>query len=443
MFLSDLIALAVKNLVRMKVRVFISIIGAAIGTSAVILLVAFGLGLESNMRNNMGNVGDLTLLRVSPPMEYSNADSMNKVAIPDPATILGNQTISGLWRLPGVIAVTPQEHLAMNCLTNIQGYQAFPPVFGIDPDQLLNLGWKAQSGELTLNRSEVIVGAKAFENLYNPREKAMQMLNFDPVGKIIELELSRFEDISPEGTAMAAKKIRLRISAVLAETGGGIDYMLFLPLSESQRWNEWARGKRINYNQEGYASILVKIKDIESVPFVIESIQKMNFFVDSPKKMIDELNRTFSVLKLMLGGIGAIALLVAAFGIANTMIMSIYERTREIGLLKSLGATNLDVLSLFLIEAGCIGIVGGLSGISAALGLAHLINTSASTLFTEVFGIFAGGPGMFNMGNDLVVVPDWLVLFALVFSLVIGLVSGVYPAAQAATMDPLRALRQE
>jgi putative ABC transport system permease protein len=151
------------------------------------------------------------------------------------------------------------------------------------------------------------------------------------------------------------------------------------------------------------------------------------------------------MIQTIMTGIGAVALLVSAFGIANTMVMAIYERTREIGLLKSLGATNADIMIIFLSEAAGIGFFGGLGGIFFAQLLSKVITIFGGDLLaqagTRLMNSPGGGP---VIGSDnLLVLPAWLVLFALIFAVVVGVLSGIYPAFRAASLDPLDALRYE
>jgi putative ABC transport system permease protein len=142
---------------------------------------------------------------------------------------------------------------------------------------------------------------------------------------------------------------------------------------------------------------------------------------------------------LVFGGVGAIALLVAAIGIANTMTMAILERTREIGLMKAIGASNRDVLAIFLGEAAGIGFIGGLGGVILGWGGGQLLNAI-------IVGYMAGQAAQRGGGLGEVLgvyTPPWLIPFALIFSILVGLLSGLYPALRAATMLPVTALKYE
>ncbi|NJC95361.1 MAG: FtsX-like permease family protein [Anaerolineae bacterium] len=154
--------------------------------------------------------------------------------------------------------------------------------------------------------------------------------------------------------------------------------------------------------------------------------------------MVQGNNNFYVILQVIFGGVGAIALLVAAIGIANTMAMSILERTREIGLMKAVGATNRDVLSIFLGEAAGIGFVGGLGGVIFGWLAGQGINVIAQVYLAGQAGQQGGVPP-----SVAVYTPVWLPVFALVFSTFIGMASGLYPALRAATMIPVLALKYE
>ena len=139
------------------------------------------------------------------------------------------------------------------------------------------------------------------------------------------------------------------------------------------------------------------------------------------------------VFQLALGGIGAITLLVAAIGIINTMTMSIYERTKEIAIMKVIGATFTDIRLLFLTEAGMIGLFGGLMGLIFSYTLSFVIN--------QLSGDFMGNYMGTGEALHLSVIPWWLALFAIVFSIMIGLLAGVYPANRAVKLSPIEAMR--
>jgi putative ABC transport system permease protein len=225
---------------------------------------------------------------------------------------------------------------------------------------------------------------------------------------------------------------------VLAQSGNDVDWTIFMPLEEVRLLNEWANGIKINYNRDGYNQVVVKVSDPREALDISQQITDMGFQAFSPQSFVESINSFYRVLQFVFGGVGAIALLVAAIGIANTMTMSILERTREIGLMKAVGATNRDVLAIFLGEAAGIGFLGGLGGVIIGWLAGQALNVIAIVYLAGQAGQQGGAPP-----SVAVYTPYWLPLFALIFSTIIGMISGLYPALRAATMIPVLALKYE
>jgi putative ABC transport system permease protein len=196
--------------------------------------------------------------------------------------------------------------------------------------------------------------------------------------------------------------------------------------------------RRINYNKDGYSQVIVKVSEVDQVLDISEQITEMGFQAFTPQSFVQGINNFYQILQFIFGGVGAIALLVAAIGIANTMAMSILERTREIGLMKAVGATNRDVLAIFLGEAAGIGFLGGLGGVIIGWLAGQGLNVLAIVYLASQAGQQGGAPP-----SVAVYTPFWLPLFALIFSTIIGMISGLYPALRAATMIPVLALKYE
>ena len=171
---------------------------------------------------------------------------------------------------------------------------------------------------------------------------------------------------------------------------------------------------------------------------VADQITQAGFQAFTFQSFVEGINSFYQILQVIFGGVGAIALLVAAIGIANTMTMSILERTREIGLMKAVGATNRDVLAIFLGEASGIGFLGGLGGVAIGWLAGQAINVIAIVYLAGQASQQGGVPP-----SVAVYTPAWLPIFALVFSTFIGMLSGLYPALRAATMIPVLALKYE
>ncbi len=281
-------------------------------------------------------------------------------------------------------------------------------------------------------------GGQVAEGFYNPQSQRPAEETLDLQGQALQLVLSRTGD---DGQPVE-RVVRLRVAGVLEESGGQDDRRLYLALDDVVALNGWFAGKRLNPGRDGYnQGALVKVATSEHVAAVEREIVSQGFYAYSARSMLQEVNTVFLVIQGVFGGIGAIALIVAAFGIANTMTMAIYERTREIGLMKAVGATNRDVMSIFLAEAGSIGLLGGIGGVLLGVGLGALIDVIAVTYLAAQ--AVQSGASAADLNISLIHTPLWLPIFAVVFSALVGVASGLYPAMRAAALSPVAALKYE
>ncbi len=182
-----------------------------------------------------------------------------------------------------------------------------------------------------------------------------------------------------------------------------------------------------------YPSAVVRVTAAQTTQEVQDRIKKMGFSAFSLNDALQGAKRGFLILDIVLALIGSIALAVASLGIMNTMVMSILERTREIGIMKAIGGSDGDIRRIFLIEASAIGCFGGIVGVILGWGVGRIINTGAN-LYIQQQG---GAPG------NIFSLPFWLIGGAIGFSIVISLLAGSYPAARAAKLDPIQALRHD
>jgi len=182
-----------------------------------------------------------------------------------------------------------------------------------------------------------------------------------------------------------------------------------------------------------YSSIQVRVTDMQMIDPVSEQLRAMDVGVFSIVDQLDEIKRVFLIMNSLLGAVGAIALIVAGLGIINTMVMSILERQREIGIMKAIGGSEKEIRMIFFVEVGLIGLVGALFG----LVLGWLVTRVANVVMnTQILPEDMEPVNLFYF-------PVWLVLGAIAFSIIISLVAGLYPAARAARIDPVRALRHD
>lgn len=437
----DLLRLIFGNLSRRKARVALTAIGVVIGTSAVVILVSLAIGLQKNANEQLYGIGDLTQIQVMPSMG-GGGSPISAVKVgggggqSDQMRLLTNSALDELRAIPGVDMVIPREYLYSGGTLKYQKLEAGANIIGVDLPDLSALGLEAQQGELTLGRGTVVIGVMVPRNFYDPRQRPGQDPPPPPdlIGQQIQMVMSKWDQQGNE----TRKTLSLRVVGVIAETRGESDYTIYMPLEQVKVLNEWSQNRRINYNKEGYGQVIVKVKDVDKVLDITNQITESGFQAFTPQSFVQGINNFYNVLQIIFGGVGAIALLVAAIGIANTMAMSILERTREIGLMKAVGATNRDVLAIFLGEAAGIGFIGGLGGVVIGWLAGQGINVLAIVYLAGQASQQGGAPP-----SIAVYTPFWLPIFALIFSTFIGMLSGLYPALRAATMIPVLALKYE
>jgi putative ABC transport system permease protein len=431
----ELLRLVKNNLLRMKFRVLMTSAGVFIGVTAVILLVSMGVGLQQFVLEGFTGISDLTELQVSSPGGTFFAGPGVTVANNQSSdVILSERAIEQFRQLPGVVAATPI--LRTGGQIRLNRLMSFSTIQGIDANEVSRFDFAVESGTATLGPWQALVGARVADNFSNP-QTGEQAADLDLQGQTLHLTLTR---TNADGE-QTERTVRFRVVGVLSESGGERDFSIYVPLNNAEDLNTWATGQRTNPNRDGYDQALVKVSSPDQAQAVEQAITQQGFFVFSFQQVLASINTTFLVIQIIVGGIGALALVVAAFGIANTMIMAIYERTREIGLMKAVGATNRDVMLIFLVEAGAIGVIGGLGGVLAGMGLGQLFGFVGGEFLRAQ--IAQGGGGGADTLGTLVHTPLWLPLFAIIFAAFVGVVAGIYPALRAIRLDPIAALRYE
>lgn len=431
MSIADLLSLIIDNLSRRKGRVALTAVGVVIGTTAVVILVSLGAGLQKDARERFGSVGDLTIVHVWPGFMGPGPAGGE----PAPALIT-NQTIAEISAIPGVAAVVPQDGIRGWAFLSVGQLEGGGQILGLPRDALQQLGYSTQGGMLELERGTAVVGSTVPNQFYSPRPRPGQ--EPPPPPELVDRQVTMVLVKQAEDGVEVRKKVRLRIVGMLREVGDEPDFSIYLPIEDVDAHNAWLMGKRINHDTEGYNGLKVKASKLEDVVDIKDQIVAMGYSAYTQQDTVESVTGFFTILQVVFGGVGAISLLVAAIGIANTMAMAILERTREIGLMKAVGATNRHVLSVFLGEAAGIGFLGGLGGVTIGWGLGQVLNVL-------IMAYLAGQSAQTGAPPPTVAVytPLWLPIFALVFSTIIGFLSGLYPALSAATLAPVTALKYE
>ena len=446
----DLLSQILENLGRRKARVALTAIGVVIGTAAVVVLVSLAIGQQRTATEQLGGIGDLTQIQVMP--NYGGGEGGRGVPAPvvvgpggpgsPPPTqkLVTDDSLKELAALPGVVSVIPRDYLQAGGSMRVGKLEGYGQIMGVGTSDLTDLGLEAQAGTPALAKGTVIIGAQVPMQFYDPRQRPGQEPPPPPdlLDKDIKLTLFKY---TQDGTEIR-KTVQVHVAGVLAETRDwqGSDYSVFMSLDEVTAYNSWAMGRKVNRNRDGYPMAFVKMESVEQVLETTDKITALGYQASTPQTIVEGISSYFLTQQIMFGGVGAISLLVAAIGIANTMTMSILERTREIGLMKAVGATNRDVLSIFLGEASGIGFLGGVGGVLLGWSAGQIINVLALAYFA---GQATQGQQFGPPPTAAVYTPGWLPIFALVFATLIGLLSGLYPALRAATLVPVMALKYE
>lgn len=441
MKLRELISLILLNLNRRKGRVMLTAIGVVIGTAAVVVLVSLAQGLKQNANAQFGNIAEMSQISVYPDWGSQYSQEVTRTGEHTEPPPITQAVIEDIRALPSVKAAIPRVGVYAMTIMKTGKLESWVNIIGIGIDDLSILGMEMASGTFELSRGTVIMGEEVLKSFYDPASQTVDEppLVPDLQDQVVTLELTKWSEDDSGNYFETKKALKFKVAGIIRSTRSESDYSVYMSLNDVLDINAWVNGRRFDPKKDGFDTAIVVADDRRNVLNIASQINDMGFMAYTPQKFIEGVNNYFVVLQIIFGGVGGIALLVAAIGIANTMTMAILERTREIGLMKAIGATNQDVLSIFLGESASIGFIGGIGGVLLGLLLGELIN---------IFGsVYMAGQDSGMMGGSstgiLATTPLWLILFALLFSTLIGLISGVYPAVQAASLVPVQALKNE
>ncbi len=427
---SELAGLAIGNLFRARARLAMTAGGVVVGTSAVILLVALTFGLQRSAEAGIGNSSAVTEIQVYPSWEIPPGQS------PEDMPQLNLETVQELWRIPGVAAVIPMVNLQVGGDLMSGDYIAGANIVGIDSRLLPYLGITLEQGTLSLQPGEMIVGPYIGENFFDPTSEFYEPVQVDVYNTPLKFRVTNWNN----GTEL---KKDIKVSGTFA-AGTSFDYTIFMNVNDIIGYNEWASGQETDPETFTFGQVLVRANSRETTIDVTNAIKDLGLNAYSMGEFLGQMNNFFRTMRLILGGVGGVALLVAAFGVANTMTMAILERTKEIGLMKAIGATDRDVLTVFLIESGLVGLAGGVVGVILSFILRRVINQAVANAPTGEDSVTNFLP--FNtsqIGGNLIIIPTDLWLFAIVLATLVGLGAGLFPSLRAARLSPVIALKQE
>jgi putative ABC transport system permease protein len=425
---NDLFGLTWRNMQQARIRLIMTSFGVLVGTAAVVLLIALTNGLQQVAESSVGSNAIFTEVTVYP----SALSTFDQTRPP-----LDETALTTIRELDGVLVAVPLVLFNRRAELLSGRFSNYADLYGIAAADVSFLNLQVGSGELTLPESgSIILGAAVPQFFLDPEASSYEPQVIDVSTDPLELRLQRFDG--------EERFIGLQSMAVLAEGTSRFDNSAFMPLEDVLAFNEWISDDD-SESADVYTQLLIRTSDRTKTRAVSDAVLAMGFQTDDVGEFLDEVNSFFVSMRLVLGLTGGIALLVAAFVVANTMMMSVVERTGEIGLMKAIGARNRDVLTIFLLEAGLVGFGGGVAGIVTALLLGNMINQGLLNQQTVEgsgqLGFLPVNAAMIQ-GGELIVIPPNLIFFAISLATCVGLLAGFFPAWRAARMTPVHALRQ-
>ena len=466
MKISDEISLSARNLLRRKGRTALTLVGVVIGTCMVVLMISLGIAQTKTNEEMLQSWGDLTQVQI-----YGYGMMMSSDGKP---LYLDDAAIANIKQIPHVAAATPyaQAYNLEGEITAGRNGRYTSDIYnliGIDPTALEPMGFALQSGSWPTNtpasekatKLQVLVGSSTGYNFQDSRKSSNSPKRYryegqtDANGK----ELPPFVDIDKdkmtltiktgEGSTEKSRSWELEVVGVLEPDGAkgywtqsGIVLRIQDMKMLQKLYNDMTKTKE---ESKSYDQVYVKVDDLSYVTDVENAIHELGFTnTYSMNQQREEMQKQVMKSQMIFGGIAAVSLLVAAINIINTMTMAIYERTREIGVMKVLGCELGNIRTMFLLESSTIGFIGGLIGLSISL-IASFVLNNLSTLGQglDLSGLMGGGYYMGGGGGTISIIPPWLMLAALVFATLVGLVAGILPANKAVKISALEAIRHE
>ena len=422
MSLRDLLYFGASNLARRKTRTILTALSMAVGVMCIVVLISVGLGYEQSYRESIESMGSLTKIDVTPSQE-----AYGKKAI------LNGKAVEAFKGIEGVEAVTPvlqkSGYIVSGSFVNMVRF------YGLDTSVLQSFMLAAEEGEApgegTRFHPEVMFTddvEAGFANKARSWEAALDE-NGDPLVDLLEVPVKMtfdYASISGEqradsdGRAIASGRLyALNVTGICSSVSGNFASAAFM------EYDRLAEIAGLETSDPTYDLVWVKVRDADDVQTVAKLIQDAGLSTYSLNDMLDTVRTQSLQIQGMLGALGAVAVLISAICVANTMMMSITERTREIGILKVLGTVRRDIARMFLTEALIVGAIGGAAGLILSFSMKYLV------------------PVIFASQQLRCIIPLWLAVGGLLFSGLVAILAAWVPARRATLISPNEAIRTE
>jgi putative ABC transport system permease protein len=479
---SDFIFVGLKNLWRRRLRSFLTIVAVLIGSTAVVALLILAFGAKSVFIGQLEATGMLNRITIIGDKDADiNFFGGGEVESED-ATKLTDHIVDNIKLMDNVIAVTPIVGAHSFQSLQIKGIgnekKLRPNISGIRPDPEFDLTLSAGRNLMDNeeDKGKVVLANRYIEalDIDNPEDVIGKTVTFGTWEGYRNIDMPLLPQDAPEEEWKKVQEIEATIIGVTASgPGDGDSYITeawakrlrtqhyYGPSTDEEmarveklntqlgeevgrtgreiRDDEWYRPEpTIEINDEikenGFDMIYAQIDNAQLVEGIAASIEEeFDVGAITAKEFLDQFLSIFTVITIVLTAIGGIALLVAAVGIINTMVMSVMERTKEIGIMKAVGASKRNIRLMFTFEAGLLGFWGGVAGIGLGYGLTLIANYFVNQALS--------GDGL--AAQNVAQLEWWLALSVVGFTTIIGMIAGLYPASRAAKLDPVDALRRE
>ena len=456
MKIRDRLEMALRNLVRRKSRTILTILSVVIGASSIILMIAFALGINQQQKDMIDSFGGLSSIQI---LTEGNGGTAK----------IDQATITKLKNIEGVKAVIPSKSFFSEILVKGDEDIKISGEIQVVPDDVIeNLSKDMMEWGDRINKADddkIILGSqlsagKTVKESYGFSQEPIEDFDFKTHEYILRIGYKEMDDdgvnFTNENEENGEEKKADYIDIPVQVTGKMNSKAFISPwasvINESFYKKLKKEDKKLtnsqlnqNFDMDGkpieekagseiaYDNLKVVVEDVEKLPQVEESIRKAGFDTQSEAGSAEEIKKSNMVVTMILGGIGSVAFIVSAIGIINTMLMSIYERQKEIGVMKVIGASVDDVRSMFLIESGFIGFFGGIVGLIISLLVGLVINSLAAN--SGFFGSMNGE------ASKIILIPLWLSLVGVGFSSLVGVLAGYIPARRATKLSAIEALR--